>query len=110
MEKLANQLENKPKRVAVTISILKLIKKNLIKSNFDKVRKHLIWSTSTLAFCGGFRVHELLARERQSFDPTTTLLEKDLVLKENDKYPHIEVLLKTQKKDRVGKGSLQKKK
>ena len=32
-----------------------------------------------------------------------TILGKDLVLKENDKYPHIQILLKTQKKDRIGK-------
>jgi hypothetical protein len=67
MDKLMETLQAKRKRVAVTIPILKLIKKNLSKSNFDKVRKNLIWTTSTLAFTGGFRVHELLARERQLF-------------------------------------------
>ena len=46
------------KRIAVTIPIIKLIKnknKNLKKSNMSNIRKHLIWSTSTLAFTGGFR-------------------------------------------------------
>jgi hypothetical protein len=40
----------------------------------------LIWSTSTLAF----RIHELLSREKQSYDCFVTLLGKDIVLKEND--------------------------
>ena len=106
LDKLRRKLENKINRVAVTIPILKLIKKNLIKSNFSNIRKHLIWSTSTLAFSGGFRIHELLSRERQSYDPFVTLLGKDLVLKENDKYPHIQILLKTQKKDRIGKNEV----
>ena len=75
LEKLADQFGNKPKRVAVTMHILKLIKKNLIKSNFDYFRQHPI--------CGGFCIHELLARDRQRYDPTTILLEKDVVMKEN---------------------------
>jgi hypothetical protein len=44
----------------------------------------LIWSTSTLAFSGGFQINELLSRERQSCDCFVTLLGKDIVLKEND--------------------------
>ena len=103
LEKLMEKIESKSKRVPVTIPILKLIKKNVRKSSLSKVRKTLIWAIATLAFTGGFRIHELLSRERQSYDPFVTLLGKDLVLKENDKYPHIQILLKTQKKDRVGK-------
>ena len=54
LDSLIEKIEGKSKRVAVTIPILKLIKKNLRKSSFNNVRKHLIWSTSTLAFSGGF--------------------------------------------------------
>ena len=100
IDKMTEKIEGKSKRVAVTIPILKLIKKNLKKSNLSLIRKTLIWAVSTLAFTGGFRIHELLARERQSFDPFVTLLGKDLNLKENDKYPHVQILLKTQKTDR----------
>ena len=103
LDKLMDNLKSKSKRVAVTIPILKLIKKNLSKSNFDKVRKNLIWTTSTIAFTGGFRVHELLTRERQSFEPLVTLMGRDIALHEKDKYPHIQVLLKTQKRVRIGK-------
>ena len=106
MDKLADDLNKKSKRIAVTIPILKLIKKNLKKSNFSTTRKFLIWSISTLAFTGGFRIHEIIARERESFDPTTTLLGQDIVLNEKDKYPHLEVLLKTQKKDRIGRNEV----
>ena len=69
LDKLIEKIEGKSKRIAVTIPILKLIKKNLKKSNMSNIRKHLIWSTSTLAFTGGFRIHELLSKERQSYDP-----------------------------------------
>ena len=67
IDKMTEKIEGKSKRVAVTIPILKLIKKNLKKSNLSLIRKTLIWSVSTLAFTGGFRIHELLARERQVF-------------------------------------------
>jgi hypothetical protein len=93
MDKLMNTLQAKSKRVAVTIPILKLIKKNLSKSDFD--RKNLIWTTSTLAFTGGFRVHELLARERKSSDPLVTLLGRDGVLDDKNKHSHVQILLKT---------------
>ena len=100
IDKMTEKIEGKSKRVAVTIPILKLIKKNLKKSNLSLIRKTLIWSVSILAFTGGFRIHELLAREKQSFDPFVTLLGKDFNLKENDKYRHVQILLKTQKTDR----------
>ena len=95
MDKLIDTLQAKSKRVAVTIPILKLIKK-----------KNLIWTTSTLAFTGGFRVHELLARERKSFDPLVTLLGRDVVLDDKNKHPHIQILLKTQKRAELGKMKL----
>ena len=100
LDKLMEKIEVKGK----TIPIMKLIKKNLRKSNMSSVKKHLIWSTSTLAFTGGFRIHKLLSKERQSYDPFVTLLGKDIVIKENDKYPHIQVFLKTQKKNRITLG------
>ena len=106
LEKIKDDIEAKSKRVAVTIPILKLLKKNLVKSDFAKERKFLIWSVATLAFSGGFRIHELLSRERLSFDPTCTLLGKDIVLDEKDRNPHLQILLKTQKSDRVGKNEV----
>ena len=54
LDKMMEKIEGKSKRIAVTIPILKLIKKNLRKSNISGVKKHLIWAKSTLAFTGGF--------------------------------------------------------
>ena len=69
-----------------------------MKSDLKKESKFLIWSVASLAFSGGFRIHELLSRER--------LLSKDLKLTEKDKHPHFQILLKTQKKDRIGKNEV----
>ena len=77
LDKRMEKIEGKSKRIAVTIPILKVIKKNLRKSNMSSVKKHLIWATST-AFTGGFRIHELLSKERQCYDPFVTLLGKTL--------------------------------
>ena len=95
LDKIRDTLSDKSKRIAVTIPILKLFKKNLIKSDFEKERKLLIWSVASLAFCGGFRIHELLSKERLSFDPTVTLLGKDIVLNDKDKNPYFQILFKT---------------
>ena len=70
----------------------------------SNVRKTLIWAIATLAFTRGFRIPEPLLRERQTYDSFVTLMGKDPVLKENDKFPHIQILLKIQGgKDRIGK-------
>ena len=75
----------------------------MAKCDLDKERKFLIWSVATLVFCGGFRIHELLSRERLSVDPTYTLLGKDVVLNEKERNPHLQILLKTQKMKESGK-------
>ena len=41
-----------------------------------KVR--LVWAVITMAFNGSFRVHELLSREEHKFDPSSTLLAKNV--------------------------------
>ena len=65
-------------RMAMTLPVLKLLKKLLTLSGFSLEKKGLIWLISVLAFHGSFRIHELLSREEETFDPTTTLLGKDV--------------------------------
>ena len=49
-------------RLAMTIPIMKLLKKLLTMSPLSLERKRLIWVVCCLAFHGSFRIHELLSR------------------------------------------------
>ena len=67
-------------RLAMTTPIMELVKKLLTLSILPLEMKRLVWVISCLAFHGSFRIHELLSREEQSYDPTSTLLGKDVRL------------------------------
>ena len=64
----------------MTTPIMELVKKLLTLSILPLEMKRLVWVISCLAFHGSFRIHELLSREEQSYDPTSTLLGKDVRL------------------------------
>ena len=70
--------KNSIPRLPVTIPIMRLIKKKLTMSKMDLSKKRLLWAISCIALHGSFRIHELLAKEELSFDPSTTLLGKDI--------------------------------
>jgi len=98
--------EGKKGRLPVTISVMKLIKAALRKAEYEVQKKLLIWAVCCIAFNGGFRIHELLSREEECFDPKFTLLGEDIKIAkdmEEDK----EVLLisiKWPKEDKKGSG------
>lgn len=93
-------------RLPVTPTMLKILKIELSESDMCREDKRLVWAVSTLAFNGGFRVHELLSKKASSFDPLITLLGRDLTLKKikinNKKTEILQVLIKSQKSDRIG--------
>lgn len=93
-------------RLPVTPTMLKILRIELGESSMCKEDKLLVWAVSTLAFNGGFRVHELLAKKSSSFDPFVTLLGRDLTLKKvkinNISTEILQVLIKSQKSDRIG--------
>ena len=55
-----NDLSQKPPRLAMTIPVMKLLKKLLTVSNMSLEKKRLLWTISCVAFHGSFRIHELL--------------------------------------------------
>ena len=73
-----NDFTQKPPRLAMTIPVMKLLKKLLTVSDMSLERKRLLWAISCIAFHGSFRIHELLSKEEKSFDQTTTLLGSDV--------------------------------
>ena len=95
-------------RLPVTLEILTKIRVAVRKSSWDMARKRLVWAVCCLAFNGSFRVHELLSRENRSFDPTSTLLKRDVkvssCLDGNVSCEVLEVYLKSPKEARLSDG------
>ena len=105
-EKIDLRLGNKAERLPVTISVLNLIRHELIKSPWPVARKRMILTVCYLAFFGSFRIHEILPREKMQFDVQTTLLGSNLKIEfwpeKNTKV--LKVWLKSPKELRNGTG------
>jgi len=104
---IKERLENKPKRIPVTVDMLKMIKIELGGMRIPQERRRLIWAVCTLNFFGGFRVHETLSKAEGYFDPAFTLLSRDIKIKQiivgKTKEKILEVKLKSPKEDKTGK-------
>ena len=102
-----DRLENTPKRLPVTVTMMKMIKLELGNQGFTYKKMRLIWAVCSLSFFGGTRIHEILSRNENSFDPAYTLLTRDINLKEvkigKSKEKILTLRLKSPKEDRVGK-------
>ena len=99
-------VEEKPVRLPVTPTSMKLFKLDLKESSLSREMKHLVWSVAALAFNGAFRIHELLSWTSSQFDPNFTLLGRDVNLKTikvaGKKVSILQVKIKSPKTDRVG--------
>ena len=106
---MQSKLDNKGKRIAVTVPVMKLLKRRIRKMEWSEARKRLVWAVSCICWNGSFRIHEILSKKRKEFDPLCTLLEKDVKLKllevEGMKEWVLNIYLKTQKQQRIGNGT-----
>ena len=102
------EIKDKVPRLAMTIPVLKLLKKLITMSEWSLERKRRMWVVCCLAFHGSFRIHELLSKDKHSFDPTTTLLGRDVKLIKTTLDGRSEeilvVHLKSPKEDHLGQG------
>ena len=107
VDKVKERLGKKCIRLPVTLNILKLIKETLSRSQWIYGEIRLFWVICTLAFSGGFRIHELLSKLEKSFDPAFTLLSSDIRLSNvkigKKTVEVIQVRVKSPKEDRIGK-------
>ena len=94
--------------MAMTVPMMTLLKKLLSMTNWPLEKKRLYWAVSSIAFHGSFRVHELLSRQEESFDPSSTLLGKDVRLAkvrvEGREEEVLIIHLKAPKEDRLSSG------
>jgi integrase len=64
-------------RLPVTLALMKILKDRIRQQAWKADKKLLTWAVCTIAFHGGFRIHELLAQRESTFDPDFTLLGGD---------------------------------
>jgi hypothetical protein len=80
------------KRRAMTLPLLKILGHNLLVSGRSLDEIQTIWAACTVCFFASTRMGELLAAEEFSFDPSTTLLWSDILLrKDNSVLIHIKM-------------------
>ena len=103
-----NKIAPTKRRLPVTITAMKLIKRLLGKLNWPEEKKTRVWFTACIAWAGSFRIHEILSREKKRFDPVTTLIGKRFRVKETKieetKTEIIIIRLRCPKEDKSGKG------
>ena len=100
------KLNGDTSRLPMTPTLMKLLKEELRTDKIHPQMKLLLWAVATLAFNGGFRIHELLCRISSTYDPSISLLGRDIIIKsctiKGQKVDTLQVLLKSEKKDRIG--------
>jgi hypothetical protein len=93
-------------RLPVTLALLKMLKHRISGQSWTKSKKLLVWSVCTMAFHGGFRIHELLSRSSATFDPDFTLLGQDVKIQncliDGRQTRCIEVRVKNPKESKAG--------
>ena len=98
----------KVERLPVTMAVMEMLKRSLLRCGWDLAKVRLVWAVITMAFNGSFRVHELLSREEHKFDPSSTLLAKNVtseMVKEGGKWTKVvKVYLKSPKERRLKMG------
>ena len=108
-ENAINKLEERKTRAPVTIAMMKLIKRELCKSDLPNDSKRMIWAISCLNWAGSLRNHESLAKLRNTFDEQTTLLGQDVTFHtvkiEGKQTKMIKLKLKSTKESRIGAGT-----
>ena len=108
MEKIEELVGIRKGKLPVTISVMKLLKLRLAKVSWPMWEVRLLWAVMTVAWSGSTRVHELLSKQKNTFDVQTTLLWKDVKSKkvkmEGKDVDTIVIHVKSPKVDRVGAG------
>ena len=101
-------LEQKPVRVAVTLSVLKFLKRSIKESKYPNEKKLRLWAICCIMWNGSLRVHEILSKNKDSFDPLITLCSEDLnliTIKAGDEVKTVMRLhIKSPKERRIGTG------
>jgi hypothetical protein len=76
--------DHKPKRVVMSLQLLKLLGHEIASSNWEEDSKRIMWTACSVAFFGALRLGEMLCHSETSFDPTSTLVWDDVKFIDHD--------------------------
>jgi hypothetical protein len=76
--------DHKPKRVVMSLQLLKLLGHEIAASNWEEDSKRVMWTACSVAFFGALRLGEMLCHSETSFDPTSTLIWDDVKFIDHD--------------------------
>lgn len=103
MDELTARQKSGGKRLPITISVMKLLKEKIRRWEVPLMQKLLMWSISTVAFHGAFRIHELLCRTESEFDPDFVLLSDNVKINSGKEGLRVlEITLQCPKESRNG--------
>ena len=107
IDTVMSRLKMKPKRLPVTLNVLKLIKAKINCWEENDGFRLLVWTVSLICFFGGFRIHEILTKNKATFDPAFTLLSRDIKIAKvkigKETLSILKILIKSPKEDRIGR-------
>ena len=108
-DEVRKTLEQKPKRIAVTVAVMKLLKRMIAETDFDIELKLRLWVICCLMWNGSLRSSEVMSRTENEFDPATTLCTEDiellnLNLSNGMEKEIIRLHIKSPKERRIGNG------
>jgi hypothetical protein len=108
-ESVSTVLSRKTMRTPVTSDMMLAMKRIIFEVNWSLEQKYIFWTVCCLLWAGSLRVHEVLSRTQDSYDPQTTLLGRDLTLTKvrvgGEDRDLIQLTLKSPKEDRIGNGT-----
>jgi len=81
-----NGLVRSSRRRVVTVALLRIIGSRLSRSGWSGSSRQTVWAACLLAFFGTFRMGELLASRRRSFDSLSTLTWGSVKYREDGSY------------------------
>ena len=84
-----SKLQFKHTRKVFTLPLLKLLGHEIARSKWSEDSKRIFWACACTSFFGSFRIGELLAHCKNSYDPSSTLLWGDLKLRNDSCMIHI---------------------
>lgn len=110
MENRQARISNKKSRQPFTVPKMRILKHRLKQWDTSIEQQLLVWAVCTLAFCGAFRISELLSKLESTFDPAYTLLTEDIqlctVTVEGRREEAVQVLIKAPKESKIGKATI----
>ena len=101
------RMQTKQQRLPFTLAKMRILKHRLRQWDVSTEQQLLVWAVCTLAFCGAFRIHELLSKHESTFDPAFTLLHEDIrvapVSVNGTAEQAVQVLVKAPKESKAGR-------